>query len=132
MKTISSVAPDVSAKNAALAAAYRLDVGGTSGAALMLLDEAFDGMDYQNTVATTRFLNSLGLQLVMAAPDTDLAKLAPVADIVYELMRVDFDVFKECIEMKEAGKALFLSDMPSEHPELFKDAVAAIAVTQTS
>ena len=63
---------------AALAAAYRLDHAAPgSGMALMLLDEAFDGMDYQNTVATTRFLNCgfLGLQLVMAAPDTDLAKL---------------------------------------------------------
>ena len=116
---------------AALAAAYRFDPAARgSGMALMLLDEAFDGMDYQNTVATTRFLNSLGLQLVMAAPDTDLAKLAPVADTIYELMRAQFDVFKEKIEMKEAGRKLFLSDMPSEHPDLLKDAVAALAVTQ--
>jgi uncharacterized protein YPO0396 len=118
---------------AALAAAYRIDpTMSGAGMALMLLDEAFDGMDYQNTVATTRFLNALGLQLVMAAPDTDLAKLTPVADTLYELMRAGFNVFKEKIEVKEEGRKLFLSDMASEHPDLLKDAVAALTVVQPS
>ena len=50
-----------------------------------------------------------------------------MVDTVYELMRAGFDVFKEKIEVKEAGRCLFLSDMPSEHPDLLTFAVAELA-----
>jgi chromosome segregation protein len=60
---------------AALATAYRIKQGAKHrGAGVMILDEAFYGMDAQNTFVTAEFLKSLGLQLVMAGPDSDVGK----------------------------------------------------------
>lgn len=104
---------------AALASAYRIRSGEpNTGAALMLLDEAFHGMDSQNSLAAAKFLRSLGLQLLIAAPDTELGKFAPICDTAYELMRFGLDVYIEPTIFKEAAHALMTSDMPAEHPEL--------------
>lgn len=104
---------------AALASAYRIRAGETNtGAALMLLDEAFHGMDSQNSLAAAKFLRSLGLQLLIAAPDTELGKFAPICDTAYELMRFGLDVYIEPTIFKEAAHDLMTSDMPVEHPEL--------------
>ena len=112
---------------AALASAYRIRSGETNtGAALMIIDEAFHGMDSQNSLAAARFLESLGLQLLIAAPDSELGKLMPICDTVYELMRFGQDVFMEPTYMKEAAHKLMISDMPMEHPQLVLDKIAEI------
>jgi ABC-type branched-subunit amino acid transport system ATPase component len=112
---------------AALASAYRIRSGETNtGAALMIIDEAFHGMDSQNSLAAARFLESLGLQLLIAAPDSELGKLMPICDTVYELMRFGQDVFMEPTYMKEAAHKLMTSDMTMEHPQLVLDKIAEI------
>lgn len=112
---------------AALASAYRIRPGeDNTGAALMLLDEAFHGMDSQNSLAAARFLKGLGLQLLIAAPDSELGKLAPICDSVYELIRFGNDVFMEATIIKEAAHALMTSDMPAENPQLLLDKIAQI------
>lgn len=112
---------------AALASAYRIRPGEENrGAALMLLDEAFHGMDSQNSLAAARFLKSLGLQLLIAAPDSELGKLMPVCDCIYELMRFGNDVFMEATYIKEAAHQLTISDMPAENPQLLLDKIAEI------
>ena len=104
---------------AALAAAYRIVPGKKpEGAALMLLDEAFHGMDHQNAIAVAEFLNSLGLQLVMAAPETDYGKLGTLCDTVYDLARDDLNAFIEPTHLKPAAQALLQSDLYFKHPEL--------------
>jgi hypothetical protein len=106
---------------AAMAAAYRIDSGKHStGAGLMLLDEAFYGMDQQNALAAARFLDSIGLQMVMAAPEADHSKLAPALDTVFEMNRFDMDIFIDRTPIKPPARALLTSDMPSEHPDLLK------------
>lgn len=113
---------------AALAAAYRIAPGKKAeGAALMLLDEAFHGMDHQNAIAAGDFLSALGLQLVMAAPETDYGKLGSLCDTVYDIARDNLNVFVEPTQMKEEGKALLQSDLPSKHPELIERRLAAAA-----
>jgi chromosome segregation protein len=113
---------------AALAAAYRIAPGKKAeGAALMLLDEAFHGMDHQNAIAAGDFLSALGLQLVMAAPETDYGKLGSLCDTVYDIARDNLNVFIEPTQMKEDGKALLQSDLPSKHPELVQMKLAAAA-----
>jgi chromosome segregation protein len=105
---------------AALAAAYRIDGGrGGDGTGLMLLDEAFDGMDAGNSLAAARFLDSIGLQLVMAAPADAFSKLAPAVDTMFDLVRYDdFFILTEPTNIKGAAHELLTSDLPSEHPEL--------------
>lgn len=116
---------------AALAAAYRIESGkATDGAALMLLDEAFHGMDHQNATAVGEFLRSLGLQLIMAAPETDYGKFAGMCDTIYDVARDGLNVFIEPSQMKEEGKELLQSDLPSKHPELIQMKLAAASASR--
>lgn len=113
---------------AALAAAYRIESGKTTdGAALMLLDEAFHGMDHQNATSVGEFLSSLGLQLIMAAPETDYGKFAGMSDTLYDIARENLDVFITPSQLKPAGQALMQSDLPSKHPQLLQQKLAAMA-----
>lgn len=104
---------------AALTHAYRIDSSNRGGgAALMLLDEAFGAMDDQNAVAAARFMDGLGLQMIMAAPSADNAKLSSFTDTIYELERFGPNLFFHKETITDQGHALLRSDMPSEHPEL--------------
>ncbi len=104
---------------ASLANAYRLKSGEAhDGAAVMIIDEAFHGFDAQNAYVTAQFLRSLGLQLVMAAPDADVGKLVPVLDSYYDLDRFGSDVFTTEVIVKDKAKHLLESDMPNRNPQL--------------
>jgi chromosome segregation protein len=114
---------------ASLANAYRIKAGEAhDGAAVMIIDEAFHGFDAQNTYVTAQFLRSLGLQLVMAAPDADVGKLVPVLDSYYDLDRFGSDVFTAEIMVKEGAKTLLESDMPSRNPQLVDQMAAQLAL----
>ncbi|MBX3656502.1 MAG: hypothetical protein KF686_20180 [Ramlibacter sp.] len=118
---------------AALATAYRIRPGVPHvGAGLMILDEAFYGMDAQNTYVTATFLKSLGLQLLMAGPDSDVGKLTPLMDNYYDLARYGADVFAELVVVKEAAQELFTSDIPLLHPELVDAAERQLALSGTA
>lgn len=114
---------------AALATAYRIKQGAKHrGAGVMILDEAFYGMDAQNTFVTAEFLKSLGLQLVMAGPDSDVGKLLPVLDSYYDLTRHGPDVFVEQVLVKEPARALLQSDIPERNPALVQQAVEQLSL----
>lgn len=114
---------------AALATAYRIKQGAKHrGAGVMILDEAFYGMDAQNTFVTAEFLKSLGLQLVMAGPDSDVGKLLPVLDSYYDLTRHGPDVFAEQVLVKEPAKALLQSDIPERNPTLVQKTVEQLSL----
>lgn len=115
---------------ASLAAAYRLDpTRHKDGCGLMLLDEAFYSMDNQNALAAARFLKALGLQLVMAAPESDQAKIATFCDTLYEIGRDEFAYWLDPIYLKPAAHELMTSDMPSEHPDLITQELERMAQT---
>lgn len=104
---------------ASLANAYRLRASEAhDGAAVMIIDEAFHGFDAQNAYVTAQFLRSLGLQMVMAAPDADVGKLIPVLESYYDLDRFGSDVFTTEVIVKEDARRLLESDMPSRNPQL--------------
>jgi len=114
---------------AALATAYRIKQATKhQGAGVMILDEAFYGMDAQNTFVTAEFLKSLGLQLVMAGPDSDIGKLLPVLDAYYDLSRSGPDVFVEHVIVKEPARALLQSDIPERNPELIEAKVKQLSL----
>jgi hypothetical protein len=90
----------------------------------MLLDEAFGAMDDQNAMAAARFINGLGLQMIMAAPSADSAKLSSFTNTIYEMDRYGGEVYFEREVLTEEGHALLRSDMPAEHPELVEELAA--------
>jgi len=118
------IAPMYVAAGAALAKAYRLHnrKGQLSGVGLMCLDEAFHGMDTMNAVATARFLQSIGLQLIMAGPELERTKLAPITQTIYDLDREGMDLLMERTKFKKAANLLMVSDMPSDNPDVMKNA----------
>jgi energy-coupling factor transporter ATP-binding protein EcfA2 len=113
---------------AALASAYRLDSGHRDGLRLMLLDEAFNKMDMTNIVATMRYLEDLGLQLVMASPGENVGILTAFLHRYYDILR-DSDnntVLLEGYDVSAATRELFRSDLPEFSPELIGQEVAAM------
>ncbi|GAA3923828.1 SbcC/MukB-like Walker B domain-containing protein [Litoribacillus peritrichatus] len=118
------IAPMYVAAGSALAKAYRLQdrKGQKQGSGIICLDEAFHGMDTNNSVATGEFLQSLGLQLVMAAPDDDRSKVLPVSRMIYDLDREGVDLLVELTEYTPKANALMMSDVPDKNPEIVIDA----------
>ena len=106
---------------AALAAAYGKGEAHPGGLGLILLDEFSDKIDAQNARATTNYLRSLGLQLVLAAPDTAQGTLSGVLDSYIELFRDEDLLQAERIEVKEEARELLLSDQFDLHPELLAE-----------
>ena len=118
---------------AALAHAYRLDAkAGDRGGAVMIIDEAFNKMDAQNSDSAARFLEQLGQQLIMTAPDDAFGKLVPFTDRIYDLTRSGMDVFHEVAHIKDAAKTLMRSDMTHEHPDLLAAEVARLLAASSS
>ena len=112
---------------AALAAAYGKTEAQPGGIGLILLDEFGDKIDAQNARATTNYLRSLGLQLVLAAPDTAQGTLSGVLDSYIELFRDGEFLQAERIEVQAAARELLLSDQFDLHPELLEAEIARIA-----
>jgi len=111
---------------AALATAYGAVIGQSKGAGLMLIDEAFVKMDSENPIATAGYLQGLGLQLVMAAPDTSLAFTTPLLDRYYEMFRVEDCIELVSREVSDKAKELMASDLYQAHPELLDEEIARV------
>lgn len=118
------IAPMYVAAGAALAKAYRLHnrKGQQNAIGLICLDEAFHGMDTINAIATARFLQNIGLQLIMAGPELELTKLAPITQTIYNLDREGFDLLIERTHFKPEANTLMVSDMPEENPQVMINA----------
>ena len=116
---------------AALAAAYGKSEGQSGGLGLMMLDEFGDKIDAQNARAITGYLRSLGLQLVLAAPDTAQGTLSGVLDSYIELFRDDRLLQVERIVVTDAGRTLMHSDQFHLHPELLEAEIARVEAERT-
>lgn len=110
---------------AAIASAYGKAKGGTRGGGLMLLDEAFEKMDPQNVRATATFLNGLGLQLIMAGPESDQAKLSSFLHVYYDMSRYGSKAvqFNKTVVNQQA-RELLQSDNFYANPVLLEQEIA--------
>lgn len=117
---------------AALAAAYGKSEVHPGGIGLILLDEFGDKIDAQNVRATVDYLHSLGLQLVLAAPDTAQGTLSGVLDSYIELFREGNLLQALRIEIQPAARELLLSDQFDLHPELLAEETTRIADEQAT
>ena len=112
---------------AALAAAYGKAKGGRRGGGLMLLDEAFEKMDPQNVRSAVTFLNGLGLQLIMAGPESDQAKLSSFLNIYYDMSRFGSKTvqFSKNV-VHENARQLLQSDSYQANPDLLAQEIARL------
>ena len=108
-----------------------LELEPRAGLGLMMLDEFGDKIDAQNARAITGYLRSLGLQLVLAAPDTAQGTLSGVLDSYIELFRDDRLLQVERIVVTDAGRTLMHSDQFHLHPELLQAEIARVEAERT-
>lgn len=111
---------------AALAAAYGKADGNNGGLGVIMLDEFGDKIDAQNARSTTNYLRSLGLQLILAAPDTAQGTLTGVLDSYVELFRDGPLLQLERTRVTEAGRELLASDQFVVHPDLLEQEIQRV------
>jgi chromosome segregation protein len=113
---------------AALSSAYRMDENNQDGLRLILLDEAFDKMDTPNIVATMRYLEKLGLQVLLASPGENLPTLTAFLHRYFEIMKDETRhvIHVEERRVSEAMREQFREDMWEYHPELLEAELLAV------
>ena len=105
---------------AALASAYGVDSGHRDGMRLIVLDEAFERMDPTNIVATMRYLEDLGLQVLLASPGANLPTLTAFLHRYYQILR-DANlntVMLEGRDLNQKDRDLMRSDLLEFNPHL--------------
>jgi len=106
---------------AALAAAYRIerDQDGSyrGGMALAVFDEAFSKLDLQNTVSALGFLDELGLQVLLAAPDEKYGQIAEHVDTIVNVYRDGGSVHIDAEYIKPDARRALASDNPVVRPD---------------
>ncbi|HHN3679115.1 TPA: SbcC/MukB-like Walker B domain-containing protein, partial [Pseudomonas aeruginosa] len=121
---------------AGLWSAYRMDHGANDGLRLIMLDEAFDKMDTSNIVSTMKYLQQLGLQVLLASPGENLGILNAFLDSYFEIQKdpVRHAVQVDRVEVTEAMREQFREDLWEFHPELIEQEIASMRsqASQTS
>lgn len=113
---------------AALAAAYGKSRTTSTPGGIIMLDEAFEKMDAQNVRATADYLNALGLQLIMAGPETDQPKMSSFLNVYYDMARFGSrNVQMTRNVVLDEARELLHSDNYLLHPELLKQEMEALA-----
>lgn len=106
---------------AALAAAYRIerdqDGRPRGGMALAVFDEAFSKLDLQNTVSALGFLDELGLQVLLAAPDEKYGQIAEHVDTIVNVYRDGGSVHIDTEQIKAAARQALAADNPVPRPD---------------
>ena len=107
---------------AAIASAYRMDEGNRNCMGLILLDEAFNRMDFTNIMATMRYLEDLGLQIVLASPGENIGVLTAFFHRYYDIQKdPDNNVITlEGHDVSAEVRALYRADIPDFNPGLIE------------
>jgi chromosome segregation protein len=105
---------------AALASAYRIDGSLSSGLRLAMFDEAFDKMSMNNLVATMRYFEDLGIQVLLASPGENKGALDAFLNSYYDVMRDPSTqtVIFERHEISDETRMFMRQDLPEFNPEL--------------
>lgn len=113
---------------AALASAYRMSGMDSSGLRLMLIDEAFDKMSMNNLVATMRYFEDLGLQIVLASPGENKGALDAFLHRYYDVLRdpANQTIRFEGHDISFETRAMMRADLPEFYPELIEQEIQAV------
>jgi uncharacterized protein YPO0396 len=105
---------------AALAAAHRIERGERGGflggLGLAVFDEAFSKLDLQNTVSALGFLDELGLQVLLAAPDEKYGQIAEHVDTIFSVYREGGNIYIDTEYNKPAARQALATDNPAQRP----------------
>lgn len=112
---------------AALASAYNLDKGERDGMGLLLLDEAFNKMDFGNIIATMQYFEDLGLQVLMASPGENFPPLNAFLHRYYDIARDYMTVELDGHTITEDARALFRGDLPQFNKALLSEELARMS-----
>jgi chromosome segregation protein len=114
---------------AALASAYRMDDGSRDSMGLILLDEAFNRMDFTNITSTMRYLEDLGLQVMLASPGENLGVLTAFLHRYYDIQKdPDNNVISlEGHDVSAETRAMFREDIPDFNPALIDQEIRQFA-----
>jgi len=85
--------------------------------ALAVFDEAFSKLDVQNTVSALGFLDELGLQIILAAPDEKYGLMSEHVDTIVNVYRHGATVHIDTDYLKPAAHALLAADNPVKRPD---------------
>lgn len=91
------------------------------GAVFAVFDEAFGKIDGNNTTSALAFLKQIGLQIILASPPEDKLKMSQGVDRTYGVIRSGSYVELDYEEYTEAGKSLYLSDIPHVNQKLVEE-----------
>lgn len=124
-------APYYVAIAASMVSAYypRARGGDTMGMGLVVFDEAFNKLDIPNTQELMRLFHSLGLQVVVAAPEEKRASLRECVDTIVNVNRLPHspDVFIDTVRLGEAAKVAMLRENPAHAGiEAFRERATAV------
>jgi energy-coupling factor transporter ATP-binding protein EcfA2 len=113
---------------AALASAYRLDIGSADGIRLMLLDEAFMRMDANNIIATMLYLEQLGLQVLLATPGENQGILGAFMDRYYDVVRDSHNnsILIEGRDISVEARQMNRMDLPAFNPDILVEELDAL------
>jgi len=113
---------------AALSAAYNISNSTQKGIRLILLDEAFNKMDEINIIATMRYLEDLGLQILMASPGEYQGILTPFLYRYYDISRdsENNSVILEGHTVSSTIRNTFREDLAEFNPSLITKEMKAI------
>jgi uncharacterized protein YPO0396 len=100
-----------------------MDHGANDGLRLIMLDEAFDKMDTSNIVATMKYLQELGLQVLLASPGENLGILNAFLDNYFEIQKdaVRHAVQVDRMDVTQAMRDQFRENLWEFHPELIEE-----------
>jgi chromosome segregation protein len=112
---------------AAMASAYRM-IGASDGIGLVMLDEVFVKMDMSNIIATMRYFDQLGLQVLMSGPGDNQALLTAFLDRYYDILRdpVENAILLSGHDVTPFMRELARSDLYEFHPALLERELAAM------
>ena len=85
--------------------------------ALAVFDEAFSKLDLQNTVSALGFLDELGLQVLLAAPDEKYGQIAEHVDTIVNVYRDGGSVHIDAEYIKSEARRALAADNPVVRPE---------------
>jgi uncharacterized protein YPO0396 len=107
----------------AAASAYHNHLGGSKDAppqsALLLMDEAFEKLDPDNIHKVIQFYQTLGLQLIMAAPKTHQALYQETFDTLISIIRIGRAIQATAQHFHQAAHELLRGENPMHKPRAF-------------
>ncbi|MDA3822496.1 MAG: SbcC/MukB-like Walker B domain-containing protein [Bacteroidales bacterium] len=103
-----------------LATAWKLEGKESDGAGICMFDEAFSNMDDANLSESLMFMNTMGLQPIILAPDGKAAQFKASMDTSVEIIREGTQAWVFSTALKDDGRDLYQKENPHLNKRLLE------------